>query len=119
MSGLPSVRIARRYIAGPCLRTSDPIDEVHCHHYREKQAGTGYAATIWRYVYFERWDTGDTSAVRIRISDRKQERIGSLKEFRRTLGPERCWSGLAPDDALLVLRDIGRQEVYAFDWEAR
>ena len=72
-----------------------------------------------RYVYFERWDTGDTSAVRIPISDRKQERIGSLKEFRRTIGPERCWSGLAPDDSLLVLRDIGRQEIYAFDWEAR
>jgi hypothetical protein len=72
-----------------------------------------------KYVYFERWEKNDMSAVRIRISDRKVERFGSLKEFRRTIGPERCWSGLAPDDSLLVLRDIGGQEIYRFNWEAR
>ena len=72
-----------------------------------------------KYVYYERWEKNDTSAVRIRISDRKVERFGSLKEFRRTIGPERCWSGLAPDDSLLVLRDIGGQEIYRFNWETR
>jgi len=25
---------------------------------------------------------------------------------------------LAPDDSPLVLRDIGTQEIYAFDWQA-
>jgi len=71
-----------------------------------------------RYLYFERWGD-DTGAMRIRISDRREEKIGSLKEFRRTVGPERCWSGLTPDNELLVLRDIGTQEIYALAWEAR
>ena len=67
-----------------------------------------------KYVYFEKWGS-DTAACRIRISDRKLEKIGSLKEFRRIIGAERCWSGLAQDDSLLVLRDIGSQEIYALD----
>ena len=57
--------------------------------------------------------------MRIRLRDRSEEKIGSLKEFRRTVGPERCWSGLTPDNELLVLRDIGTQEIYALAWEAR
>jgi DNA-binding winged helix-turn-helix (wHTH) protein/Tol biopolymer transport system component len=69
-----------------------------------------------KYIYFEKWGS-DTAACRIRISDRKLEEIGSLKQFRRTTGPERCWSGLSHDDSLLVLRDIGSQEVYALDWD--
>ena len=69
-----------------------------------------------RYLFFERWGD-DIGATRIRIRDRKEEKIGSLKEFRRTIGPERCWSGLTPDNELLVLRDIGTQEIYALTWE--
>ena len=69
------------------------------------------------YVYFERWGD-DIGAMHIRIRDRREEKIGSLKEFRRTIGPERCWSGLTPDNAFLVLRDIGSQEVYALSWDA-
>jgi hypothetical protein len=49
----------------------------------------------------------------MRIGDRQKEKVGALKEFRRTTGPERCWSGLTPDNSLLVLRDVGSQEVYA------
>jgi Tol biopolymer transport system component len=71
-----------------------------------------------QYVYFERWDEEDMSAVRVRIKDRKLERIGNLRQFRRTIGAERCWSGLGPDDSLLVLRDTGGQEIYGLDWEA-
>jgi hypothetical protein len=71
-----------------------------------------------KYVYFELREKDDTSAVRIRMSDRRQDRIGSLRELRRTIGPERCWSGLAPDGSLLMLRDIGSQEIYALDWLA-
>jgi len=68
-----------------------------------------------QYLYFERWQPG-VGANRIRLRDRREETIGSLKQFRRTLGPEACWSGLTPDDALLVLRDLGSQEIYALEW---
>jgi len=37
---------------------------------------------------------------------------GSVKEF---VG-QRCWFGLAPDDSLLPLRDIGSQEIHALGW---
>jgi dipeptidyl aminopeptidase/acylaminoacyl peptidase len=71
-----------------------------------------------QYVYYERWGP-DTGAMRIRIRDRQEEKLGSLTELRRTTGPERCWSGLTPDNAFLVLRDVGSQEVYALNWEDR
>jgi hypothetical protein len=28
------------------------------------------------------------------------------------------WTGLAPDDSPLALRDISTQEIYAIDWDA-
>jgi len=53
---------------------------------------------------------------RIRMSDRKLEQVVSLKDFRQPLGPLGSnWSGLAPDDSPLLLRDIGTTEVYALD----
>jgi hypothetical protein len=71
-----------------------------------------------RYVFFESWNE-DTAVIRIRIQDRQREKVGALKEFRRTVGPERCWSGLTPDNSLLVLRDVGSQEIYALTLDAR
>ena len=65
-----------------------------------------------QFVFFESWGE-DMAVIRIRIQDRQREKLGTLKEFRRTIGPERCWSGLTPDNSLLVLRDVGSQEVYA------
>ncbi len=67
-------------------------------------------------LFFESWGD-DTAVMRIRIHDRKREKIGALKELRRTTGPERCWSGLTPDDSLLVLRDVGSQEIYGLTLE--
>ena len=69
-----------------------------------------------QYLFFESWGE-DTAVIRTRIQDRKREKIGTLKEFRRTTGPERCWSGLTPDGSLLVLRDVGSQEIYALALE--
>jgi hypothetical protein len=28
------------------------------------------------------------------------------------------WTGLAPDDCILMLRDAGTREIYALEWEA-
>ncbi len=68
------------------------------------------------YVYF--WRGGDQpSPMRVRIRDRKLERVADLKDFRET-GYFGFWLGLAPDDSPLLLRDTGTQEIYALDWEA-
>ena len=66
------------------------------------------------YVYFLGQE--DAAVMRIRIRDRKIERVAGLKNFRRT-GYYGVWLGLSPDDSPLMLRDIGTQEIYALDWE--
>jgi serine/threonine protein kinase/Tol biopolymer transport system component len=68
-----------------------------------------------QHVYFLHWPD-DPSVMRVRIRDRKVERVVDLKNFRQT-GSEAMWLGLTPDDSPLLLRDIGTQEIYALDWE--
>ncbi len=70
------------------------------------------------YVYFTGSpQAGQPSGVyRIRISDRKLKQVVSLRDFRQPVGPlGSSWSGLAPDDSPLLLRDIGTTDIYALD----
>jgi Tol biopolymer transport system component len=67
-----------------------------------------------KYVYFHSFGS-DIAIYRVRISDHKLEKVVSLKEMRVTIGDFGTWCGLAPDDSPLVLRDVGSQEIYAFD----
>jgi serine/threonine protein kinase/Tol biopolymer transport system component len=69
------------------------------------------------YVYFLH-EENQPSVMRVRIRDRKQERVADLKTFRQT-GYWGVWLGMAPDDSPLLLRDTGTQEIYALDWQAR
>jgi hypothetical protein len=66
------------------------------------------------YVYF--LNQQQSSVVRLRIRDRKVERVADLKNFRQT-GFYGVWLGIAPDDSPILLRDTGTQEVYAIDWQ--
>jgi Tol biopolymer transport system component len=68
------------------------------------------------HVYFLHRED-QTSVMRVRIRDRKVERVADLKNFRQT-GSWSVWLGMAPDDSPLLLRDTGTQEIYALDWEA-
>jgi Tol biopolymer transport system component len=68
------------------------------------------------YVYFLHGED-QPSVMRIRIRDRKLERVADLKNFRQT-GYFNFWLGIAPDDSPLLLRDIGTKEIYAVDWQA-
>jgi hypothetical protein len=72
-----------------------------------------------QYIYFDRL-TGDAAISRVRISDHKLERVTSLEGFRRAQPAFLLWHwmGLGPDDAPLLVRDIGTQEIYGLDWEA-
>jgi len=54
--------------------------------------------------------------MRVRIRDRKLERVADLKNFRQT-GFYSVWLGMVPDDSPLLLRDTGIQEIYAL-WQA-
>ncbi len=70
-----------------------------------------------QYLYFDSILTEDPAFFRVRISDRQLERVTTLKEIHRLWGPNGEWSGLGPDDSLLVTRDIGSPEIYALDWQ--
>ena len=69
-----------------------------------------------QYVYFLRW-LDKPAVLRVRIADRKVEQVTDLTNLPTTgnIGP---WFGLGPDDSLLLLKDIGTQDIYALDWEA-
>ena len=68
-----------------------------------------------QYVYFLRW-LDRPAVLRVRITDRKVEQVSDLTNL-PTIGNIGPWLGLDPDDALLLLRDIGTQDIYALDWE--
>jgi eukaryotic-like serine/threonine-protein kinase len=81
-------------------------------------AGTATAYPNWsrdgNYIYF--YSVGiDPAIYRVRVKDRKLERIASMKGIRLTIGTFGTWCGLAHDDSPLILRDVGTQEIYAFD----
>ena len=69
-----------------------------------------------QYVYFLHY-AEKPAVVRIRISDRKLEQVADLRGFLAT-GFWGFWFGLDPDDAPLMLRDSGTQDVYSLDWIA-
>jgi serine/threonine protein kinase/Tol biopolymer transport system component len=70
-----------------------------------------------RYIYFLSWPE-NPAVVRMRLSDFVQERVVDLKDFHPT-GYWDDWVGLDPNDAPLLLRDTGLQDVYALDSKIR
>ncbi len=69
------------------------------------------------YLFFVR--QGDDPAImRVRLSDRRVEEVASLKGIRLAGRLAGIALSLTPDGDLLVLRDVGTQEIYALDWHA-
>jgi eukaryotic-like serine/threonine-protein kinase len=70
-----------------------------------------------KYIYFD--TLGNHGAFcRVRISDRKMERIISLTGLARKMGAFGPWAGLGPDESPLITRDAGFDEIYALNWNA-
>jgi Tol biopolymer transport system component len=70
------------------------------------------------YVYFSSTYQGEPAFYRVQVKNRKVERVASLKDVKRPTSQSwGSWTGLAPDDAPLALRDISTYEIYAFDWQ--
>ena len=67
-------------------------------------------------ICFESWGA-EAAFFRVRLSDHALEKIATPKGLRRAPGTFGQWSGIAPDDAPVLLRDVGTQEVYALDWQ--
>jgi len=70
-----------------------------------------------QYLYFQSFDVSNPAFFRVRVSDRKREKIANIN-FRRVEDIwYRWWNGLTPDDTPLILRDESNEEIYALDWE--
>jgi serine/threonine protein kinase/Tol biopolymer transport system component len=68
------------------------------------------------YVHFYDYVEENTPFYRVRISDRKLERMGSVNLPRgMASGQFGQWMGLAPHDSPLMLHDTSIQEIYALD----
>jgi Tol biopolymer transport system component len=68
-----------------------------------------------KYIYFDTGLSENSTFYRVRVADRKLDRLADLKGFRRVVFAWIPWSGVTPDGAPLLLRDISSQEVYALD----
>ena len=76
-----------------------------------------YNRVIWssdsKYIYY---DTSD-AIFRIHVSDRKVEKVASLKGISRN--PDLPWFGLANDASVLIIRDNSIPQIYSLDWDVR
>jgi eukaryotic-like serine/threonine-protein kinase len=71
-----------------------------------------------RFVYFETAGDGGRELFRVNLTTRQSERVLSLKGIPRPslpLGAQ--WSGVAPDNSPLIMRDVGNREIYAFQMQ--
>jgi len=70
-------------------------------------------------VYFDTLVNDEPGYFRVRIADSRLERVASFGNFRMYPGPfgPGSWTGLGPGDALLTVRDISSQEIYALEVE--
>jgi len=70
-----------------------------------------------KYVYFNSTAGGEPAFYRLQIKNHKVERVASLAIKRPNTASFGAWTGLAPDDSPLALRDISSYEIYALDWQ--
>jgi len=73
---------------------------------------------IWsrdsKYIYFDSAENAP-NLYRVRIADKRLEKVASLRGIRLAPILGGFLNGLALDDSPLVLRDVGNQEIYALD----
>jgi dipeptidyl aminopeptidase/acylaminoacyl peptidase len=114
-----------RYIAG---LSNDSVKllllDLRTHQLRELAHGTNIGYLAWsadsRYIYFDTLFEQNPAYDRVRIADGKLERIVDLKQIRTfssQFGGLGSWTGLAPGDIPLFVRDTSAQEIYALDLE--
>jgi eukaryotic-like serine/threonine-protein kinase len=70
-----------------------------------------------RYLYFDGILDNQENYYRVQVSNGKLEPIFSLKGFQAADSAFGNWSGLAPDESPLVVRDASIQEIYSLDWD--
>jgi hypothetical protein len=69
-----------------------------------------------KYMYYTFVRDDNPRVMRVRLSDRKEEIVASLKNLPPSADDEfGSWLGVAPDGSPLLTRDIGTQEIYSLN----
>jgi DNA-binding winged helix-turn-helix (wHTH) protein/Tol biopolymer transport system component len=72
-----------------------------------------------RYVYYDIWGKEPLIINRVRVSDRRIERVAKFEARNNSSGRRLdSYSGLGPDDSPLIPGAPLIQEIFALDWEA-
>ena len=71
-----------------------------------------------KFIYIDAPLAPDPAIYRIRIADKRRERVASLKDIQRAAGGIDHWIGLTPDGSPLVMRRVQGSEICAWDWAA-
>jgi Tol biopolymer transport system component len=109
-----------RYLAAIFGFNGLKVFDFKTQHWSELQKGQiGFPS--WsrdgRYIYFVRW-VNDAGVYRINPSGDDEERVVDLHGFPHT-GVFTLWMGLDPEDAPLLLRDAGTDDIYALSLEEK
>jgi serine/threonine protein kinase/Tol biopolymer transport system component len=71
-----------------------------------------------RYFYWDNFGT-NPKCRRIKLGEHRPEDLFSINGLRRFAGTFGSWSGQAPDDSRLFVRDVSTQDIYALDVDFR
>lgn len=71
-----------------------------------------------KFVYIDTPLSSDPAIYRIRIADKRVQRVVSLKGIQRAKETITGWLGLTPEGAPLIVRQVQGSEIYAWDWVA-
>lgn len=69
------------------------------------------------YLYYDTWSTKDPSLRRVRVGETRSQFLIDLKSLRRYGRHGWSWTGLAPDDSALLVRDLSTDEIYSLEVE--
>jgi eukaryotic-like serine/threonine-protein kinase len=74
-----------------------------------------YWSSDSRYVYYDNLGTENPFCLRVKVGSHDPEKLFSLNGLRRFFWTWGSWSGQAPDDSRLFVRDVSTQDIYALD----
>jgi Tol biopolymer transport system component len=107
-----------RYIAANSTRSpAVMLFDVQTSNWSELESGTGILrwSPDGKFLYYLQYKNGP-AIVRVRISDRKVERVASLGDIHLTGFMAGLGFGLGSDGTPIILRDSGTEEIYSLDW---
>jgi Tol biopolymer transport system component/DNA-binding winged helix-turn-helix (wHTH) protein len=84
------------------------------------EVAPGYGLPRWSrdsaFLYYLQ-NGKDPGVMRMRINDRRIERVASLSSVREAGSMAGLVFGLTPSGAPIILRDTGTEEIYSLDWQ--